>query len=64
MNPPIIIRDETEGDVSAISEVTVTAFETLEISNHTEQFIIESLRAAKALTISLVAEMGGHLIGT
>lgn len=40
MNPKIVIRNETDADVSAIAEVTVAAFETLEISNHTEQFII------------------------
>jgi putative acetyltransferase len=63
MNPKIVIRSETDADVSAISEVTVAAFKTLEISNHTEQFIIAALRAAKALTISLVAEMDGRVIG-
>jgi putative acetyltransferase len=35
----------------------------LEISNHTEQFIIEALRAAKALTVSLVAEVDGRVTG-
>ena len=63
MNPAIIIRNETEADVSAITEVTVAAFKTLEISNHTEQFIIEALRAAKALTLSLVAEVDGSVVG-
>ena len=63
MNPKIVIRSETDADVSAISEVTVAAFHTLEISNKTEQYIIEALRAAKALTVSLVAEVGGHVIG-
>jgi len=63
MNPKIIIRNETESDVSAITEVTVAAFRALEISNHTEQFIIEALRAANALTVSLVAEMDGRVIG-
>ena len=63
MNPKIVIRSETDADVSAISEVTVAAFKALEISNHTEQFIIEALRAAKALTVSLVAEMDGHVVG-
>jgi putative acetyltransferase len=43
--------------------VTIAAFKTLEISNHTEQFIIEALRAAKALTVSLVAEMDVRVIG-
>jgi putative acetyltransferase len=63
MNPKIIIRSETDADVSAITEVTVAAFKTLEISNHTEQFIIGALRAAKALTVSLVAEVDGRVIG-
>jgi putative acetyltransferase len=63
MNPKIVIRNETHDDVCAITEVTVAAFKTLEISNHTEQLIIEALRAAKALTISLVAEMDGRVIG-
>jgi len=63
MNPKIVIRSETDVDVSAISEVTIAAFKTLEISNHTEQFIIEALRAAKALSVSLVAEMDGRVIG-
>ena len=63
MNPKIIIRNETDADVDAITEVTVAAFKTLEISNHTEQFIIEALRAAKALTVSLVAELDGRVIG-
>jgi putative acetyltransferase len=63
MNPAIIIRNETDADVSTITEVTVAAFKTLEISNHTEQFIIEALRAAKALTLSLVAEVDGRVVG-
>ncbi len=63
MNPNVVIRSETNADVSAITEVTVAAFKTLEISNHTEQFIIEALRAAKALTVSLVAELNGRVIG-
>jgi putative acetyltransferase len=63
MKPRIVIRNETDDDVSTINEVTVAAFNTLEISNHTEQFIIEALRAAKALAISLVAEMNGRVIG-
>ncbi len=63
MNPKIVIRSETHADVRAINEVTIAAFKTLEISNHTEQFIIAALRAAKVLTISLVAEVDGRVIG-
>jgi putative acetyltransferase len=59
----IMIRDETKADADVISEVTMAAFETLEISNHTEQFIVEALRAAKALTLSLVAEVDGRVVG-
>ena len=63
MESKIVIRNETEGDVGAISEVTIAAFKTLEISNQTEQLIIKALRAAKALTVSLVAEIDGHVVG-
>jgi putative acetyltransferase len=63
MKPTIIIRNETDADVGAITEATVAAFMTLEISDHTEQFIIEALRAADALTVSLVADMDGRVIG-
>lgn len=63
MNPEIIIRDETNADIDPISEVTAAAFKTLEISNHTEQYIIKALRAAKALTVSLVAEADGRVVG-
>lgn len=63
MNTRIVIRNETDADISAITEVTVAAFKTLEISNHTEQFIVEALRAADALTVSLVAELDGRVIG-
>ena len=63
MNPKVEIQDETDADAGAISEVTVAAFKSLEISNHTEQFIISALRAAKALTVSLVAKVDGRVIG-
>jgi putative acetyltransferase len=63
MNQKIIIRDETDDDVGKITEVTIAAFKTLEISNQTEQFIIQALRAAQALTVSLVAEKDGCVVG-
>jgi putative acetyltransferase len=59
----VLIRDETSTDFDVISEVTIAAFETMEISHHTEQFIIEALRSAKALTTSLVAESDGIVVG-
>jgi putative acetyltransferase len=63
MTPQITIRNETDADHGAIGAVTIAAFETLEISRHTEQFIVAALRAARALTISLVAEIEGHVVG-
>ena len=59
----MIIRKETPSDVEAITHVTIAAFKTLEISNHTEHFIIKALRAAGALTVSLVAEIEGRVVG-
>jgi putative acetyltransferase len=59
----MIIRKEKRSDVEAITQVTIAAFRTLPISNHTEQFIIKALRAAGALTLSLVAEIDGEIIG-
>lgn len=63
MNQNIVIRSETGADLNRIAEVTRAAFKTLEISNHTEQFIIEALREAQALSVSLVAEGAGRVIG-
>ncbi len=58
-----IIRNETESDIKAISEITKAAFDTLPISNHTEQFIIDALRDAKVLSLSLVAVGGNRVVG-
>ena len=59
----MIIRQETVADVEAITEVTIAAFKNHPISKHTEQFIINALRDANALTISLVAEIDGRVVG-
>jgi len=63
MESRIVIRDETAADADVIAAVTVAAFETLALSAHTEQFIVAALRAAKALTVSLVAEVNGRVAG-
>lgn len=63
MNSAARIRGETTDDIEAIAAVTVAAFATLEISRQTEQFIVEALRAARALTVSLVAELDGRVVG-
>lgn len=59
----MIIRSETPEDIIAITEVTIAAFSDHPISKHTEQFIINALRRANALTISLVAEIDGKIVG-
>jgi putative acetyltransferase len=59
----IIIRDEKEEDFSVITDLTSKAFETLEVSDHTEQFVVLALRQAQALTVSLVAELDGKVVG-
>jgi putative acetyltransferase len=62
-NPTIFIRSETDKDINTITEVTVEAFKTLDVSNQTEQYIIDALRTANALTLSLVAEVDGRVVG-
>ncbi len=59
----VLIREEKTSDCSTITELTVAAFATMEVSNHMEQFIIEALRAANTLTVSLVAEVDGRVVG-
>jgi putative acetyltransferase len=59
----MLIRHETQSDIDAIFEITRKAFENHPHTNHTEQFIINSLRMLNALTLSLVAEVGGKPVG-
>jgi putative acetyltransferase len=59
----IIIRKEIKSDIKAISEITKAAFDTLPISNHTEQFIVDALRDANVLAVSLVAVSGKQVVG-
>jgi len=59
----MIIREETGADMEAITEVTIKAFKNHPISDTTEHLIINTLRDADALTISLVAEADGDVIG-
>ncbi|MFG0587619.1 GNAT family N-acetyltransferase [Acinetobacter sp. YQ_14] len=59
----IQIRDEQNTDIQAISDLTTAAFNDEEYSSHTEQFIVNALRAAKQLTVSLVAETQGKIVG-
>jgi predicted N-acetyltransferase YhbS len=59
----LFIRPEIPEDVPAIHTLTVTAFLNALHTNHNEQFIVDALRAAGVLSISLVAEEGGTVVG-
>lgn len=59
----IIIRDETDSDIDAITLVTRAAFADHPFINQTEEFIIHALRRDGALSVSLVAEAGGRVVG-
>jgi putative acetyltransferase len=60
----LTIRDETPDDVDAIFALTEAAFRDSGLpGQRTEQYVITGLRAAGALTISLVAEEAGRIVG-
>lgn len=59
----ISIRKEQSSDAQGINEVTVAAFLEAPHTDHTEQFIVKALRESGALSISLVAEDEGNIIG-
>jgi putative acetyltransferase len=59
----ITIRNETAADLPAIEAVTISAFLNAPHTTHTEQFIVSALRNAGLLTISLVADAEGTVIG-
>jgi putative acetyltransferase len=57
------IRHETPDDIAAIEAVTIAAFAAAPHTSRTEQFIVRALRAANALTLSIVAEEHGQIVG-
>ncbi|WP_111658001.1 GNAT family N-acetyltransferase [Isoalcanivorax indicus] len=58
-----VIREELPTDVAAIHAVTIAAFMNAPHTDHTEQFIVDALRKAGALFLSLVAEQAGSVVG-
>jgi putative acetyltransferase len=58
-----VIRFEASSDVAAIHAVTAAAFLHAPHTSHTEQFIVDALRAAGALALSLVADAHGDVVG-
>ncbi|MDK3017474.1 GNAT family N-acetyltransferase [Pseudodonghicola flavimaris] len=59
----LTIRDERPEDIDAIGAITAAAFAPVAVSQQTEPAIIRALRAAGALSLSLVAEDAGEIVG-
>lgn len=59
----VVIRPETPSDVAAIHDVTTAAFRNAPHTDHTEQFIVGALRNSGVLSVSLVAEQAGRIVG-
>ena len=57
------IRREEPSDIEAIDQLTKSAFASAAYSSGTESFIIKALRTNGQLTVSLVVEEEGMLIG-
>ena len=57
------IRNERPEDLPAIREITAAAFAPMPYSTGTEPRIIDALRDAGALTLSLVADRRGEVLG-
>ncbi|TFY95109.1 N-acetyltransferase [Pseudomonas nabeulensis] len=57
------IRNERAGDAGQIAAVTTAAFEKAEHTSHTEHFIVDALRKAGQLTVSLVAVADDQMVG-
>ena len=59
----MIIRDERPEDVDAIRDLTARAFAGMPYSGGSEPAIVDRLREAGTLTLSLVAAMDGAVVG-
>ena len=59
----VLIRPEAPADIPAICRVIEVAFENAPHTTHTEHHIVRDLRQAGALTLSLVADRSGSVVG-
>jgi putative acetyltransferase len=59
----IAIRPEATTDLDAIRAINVAAFAEHPFSEQTEHLIVDALRAAGALEVSLIAVAGGRIVG-
>ena len=59
----IVVEAESHGDEAAIAAVTAEAFRNHPYSHGQEPAVIEALRQAGALSVSLVARRAGEIVG-
>lgn len=59
----MLIRNEIDGDASAVRKVVTEAMKLLPQSTGAEAAIVDRLRADNALSLSLVADDGGEVVG-
>jgi predicted N-acetyltransferase YhbS len=59
----VLIRPETQADAKAIHDLTRRAFAPMPYAGGDEQDLVDALRAAGALSLSLVAELEGAVVG-
>jgi len=57
------IRSEQPEDIAIIRQITKVAFAPEQYGSRTEAAIVDALRGAGALTVSLVAVIGGEVVG-
>jgi putative acetyltransferase len=59
----ILVRSERSTDIDAIKQVTIAAFDGKWYSDQTEHLIVDRLREVGAMSVSLVAEVDGKIVG-
>jgi len=59
----LLVRAEREGDRSAIREVIASAFDGMPYADGDEAELVDRLRSARALSVSLVAEVNETIVG-
>lgn len=61
--PRVKVREETAADIGAIEAVTIAAFLHAPHTSHSEQHIVNALRRAGSLSLSLIAQADDSVIG-
>ena len=59
----ITLRDETPKDIDALHDLSYRAFAPMTFSDNSEADAIRTMRQTGNLTLSLIAELQGHIVG-